>query len=346
MFYAMRGVHESRAEAFRAVGRFVDPTQQFTTDEPPILALHHGAWSRRMKSEVLELADWTQRTWAEPVELITNNIFAVCDDFIAKSFPRSRRTTAVLGDWAAAQYRGNMLFKPKPDELIVVPNPQDSDFFRPPSIAERRNARARLGLTTADKTVLRIGSPHDGKWSRQYVRLEGQLRREILLLVGAPTKLRSALSQKDKVRLLAPIDNDTAVRELYWAADVFAHDAARGESFGNVLLEALLCGLPVVYRGRPFRDNTPWEFIRLSNFNYRFISRAWRNEVLAKRRGRINDYDSCISQYSVTSLTRLLVDSKTMGRAPAQVPLLGRLAAFCLHNPVMAAVKQWRLDRL
>ena len=346
LFRPMRGIHPRRTAAFRAVGTVIDDYDDLRGTEPPLLSLHHGAWSKRMLTEVRSLAVWTESQWSVPLDIISNNIFAVSDRVIDQAFPRSRHTTAVLGDWAFAQYISNTAGTRRSAAVTVVPNPQDDAFFRPPSLQERDAARRRLQIPEGSKVVLRLGSPHEGKWSASYDQLVSALEDATLILVGSPESLRLRLRGKSGIRLIEPLGDDEAVRELYWAADVFAHDAVRGESFGNVIVEAMLCGIPVVYRGRPLRDNTPHEFVDLPGFYYCGSTRAWitvlsQQEALSSSRVLSNE----VGRYGVSQLSQLLRKTEEIGRVPVRLPLAARAVIFLLHNPLVAALKQARLNR-
>ncbi len=55
--------------------------------------------------------------------------------------------------------------------------------------------------------------------------------------------------------------DDTELRRYYGLMDVFVHAAEKGESFGMVLCEAMLSGLPVITLNTPLRDNSQIEVV-------------------------------------------------------------------------------------
>jgi hypothetical protein len=64
-----------------------------------------------------------------------------------------------------------------------------------------------------------------------------------------------------RVHVHPPVHGDDALRGAYNAVDVFAHAAKKGESFGMVLTEAMLCEVPVLTLGRLANDNSQSEVV-------------------------------------------------------------------------------------
>jgi hypothetical protein len=57
------------------------------------------------------------------------------------------------------------------------------------------------------------------------------------------------------------MNDDSALSGIYGSMDVFLHAARIGESFGMVLAEALLCGVPVISLSTPDKDNSQIEVV-------------------------------------------------------------------------------------
>ncbi len=72
---------------------------------------------------------------------------------------------------------------------------------------------------------------------------------------------RLPVSVRDNIIIKDPIENPTILRQLYQCMDVFLHAANQGETFGMVLAEAMLCGIPVVSLSSPYRDNSQLEVL-------------------------------------------------------------------------------------
>jgi len=245
---------------------------------PGLVHFHHGAFTPSVNGSFGELVATSMRPGHAPPALITKNVFAVRDR-ILDEWP-GRRLVGLPGRWASAQY--HLAAWPVRVPTAVVPNVQDAAFFREPTVRERDAARAKWNRG-AGRLVVRVGSPIADKWSGAYLPLARRIAREdadALVLVGPPPEIAASVGALGRVNVVDHISDDDVLRELYWAADVVALDARRGETFGNVIVESLLCGTPVVYRARPFRDNTPWELRGLSGFIYAEDDRAWLASVL------------------------------------------------------------------
>ena len=87
-----------------------------------------------------------------------------------------------------------------------------------------------------------------------------------LLLVGAPEGLLAGIGRlpegvRERVVSLPVTASDRRISECLTAMDGFLHLARIGESFGMVLCEAMLCGVPVVTLSTPLKDNSQLEVV-------------------------------------------------------------------------------------
>lgn len=347
-FLPLGGVHPARAEQINAIGTITSLSELSSDEAPQTVHFHHGAWSHDMRGQTHAFLEEVRRLgWGS--WLLTNNVFAV-DDSILRAWP-GERTVGVLGEWALAQYRCGRLPGSRPAAAVVIPNGQDTTTFRPPSVQERDEARARLGIGPGERVALRVGSPHADKWSRRYVDLVRARRSgERLVLVGAPRSLVDALPTSDAVVIEDAVSDDARLRALYWAADVFAHYAHRGETFGNVITEALLCGLPVVYRARPLRDNTPWELADVAGFHYCTSDAGWLAATRQVGRGTDQvDVEAVRERYGLPAVTERLLLAQRAGsgglsrRARSRLGAVDKVCVAARHNAPASIVKNLRV---
>jgi hypothetical protein len=343
---AIGGLHESRRASLAEAGILVeDDLESLRSEVWDLLHMHHGADSsatRQWTDAVLDSA-------GRDVVVLTHNVFGQA---LRASAP-PRTVVGLLGHWVALQYR--LQAPMRRERLRIVPNPQDFDFFRAPTPLEREQARRTLGIRDGAHVVLRLGSPIEEKWSATgYRNLVAQREGAVIRLIGVPPSLAGLGGEGIHVEA-APYSSDEAVRREYWAADVLAVWSRRGESFGNVLLEALGCRLPVVYKAVTTRDNTPHEFRGISGFSYVRGRREW---VRAATQAQGQKVDSAqLRPYARRTLTEQLatVVNGYDGNGDRLFELLSTAfarpiipnfpnvaAAALLHNPIMALVKSVR----
>jgi glycosyltransferase-like protein len=159
-------------------------------------------------------------------------------------------------------------------DSTVIHNGVDSARFHPPSLAERTEARARLGLE--DQWVfLNIGGIEPRKNSLRLLRAFQRVRRElaaqgrssVLVLAGGDTLLDYEAYRQEFLQVLAEselqVDRDifllgvvpeARLALLYQAADILTFPSVK-EGWGLVTLEAMAAGVPVLTSDLPvFRE--------------------------------------------------------------------------------------------
>ncbi|HEY5198274.1 MAG TPA: glycosyltransferase [Solirubrobacteraceae bacterium] len=138
----------------------------------------------------------------------------------------------------------------------VVPPGVDLERFTP---EDREGARARLGLTTSPfvavcvrRLVPRMGLDD---LIDAWIQVVAELPSGALLLIAGDGPMRGELQERiverkleGSVRLLGRID-DTALVDLYRAADVGVVPTRSFEGFGLVVIEAAACGTPTIVTG-------------------------------------------------------------------------------------------------
>ncbi len=143
------------------------------------------------------------------------------------------------------------------DRLRIVPSGVDCARFAPPSVEQRAQARARLGLDVSDVAIGAIGALVPRKGHRvllDAMTLAGQMNnadaarggRIRCLIAGAgPLAAELAgvareLGGQRRVTMLGALDDP---RTLLWALDLFAMPSLN-EGLGIAVLEAMACGYP------------------------------------------------------------------------------------------------------
>lgn len=145
--------------------------------------------------------------------------------------------------------------------LRVTPNGLDVARFHPPSRAERREARARLGLADEFYWILFVGFFSQEKGPEvlfdAWLRLRDRVPPTGVVFVGETDaqyhevdkaialRIRERAAALGLERMVCFTGAMADVTAAYHAADVFAMPSSR-EAFGMVLVEAMASGLPVV----------------------------------------------------------------------------------------------------
>lgn len=155
------------------------------------------------------------------------------------------------------------------NNIEIIPNPINTGKFYPPSTNERNLFRIKYKIPENAIVLLRVGQPIVAKWNIKIVDIYKDLSRKYenlyMVCVGAPNNVVSCfkkkIKEKSKLIFIDKIDNDNDLRICYGASDIFLHMARIGESFGIVLTEAMMCGIPVVSINTPYCDNSQSEVV-------------------------------------------------------------------------------------
>jgi L-malate glycosyltransferase len=147
---------------------------------------------------------------------------------------------------AVGDYLKDVLRIPESRRRVI---PNGVEPFEPVSVEERRRRRADWGLSDGTVLVAAAGRIHDGhKRISDTIRALARLRDVALIVIGdGPDRLQlqqlaRSLGIGARVRFLG-FRKD--VGELLSVADIFV-SASNRESFGQVIVEAMLASLPVV----------------------------------------------------------------------------------------------------
>ena len=140
-----------------------------------------------------------------------------------------------------------------PEQVVLIPNCVDTDYFRPPSAEEKAAKRESIDVAAGKTLALYVGRLEPVKGVDVLVRAWEQLPQAVrsgtlMLLVGDGTEREKLLQMIRSLGLQESVvvaGEKQNVRDYYWAADVFVLPS-RTEGLSGALNEAMACGLPVI----------------------------------------------------------------------------------------------------
>jgi glycosyltransferase involved in cell wall biosynthesis len=174
----------------------------------------------------------------------------------ADVYRRSRLYLAGPSRWMVDRALESMLAaglaEPGEAGARVIPNGIDVSIFRP---GDRAAARAALGLPADAGVLLFVAAGVAGNPFKDFATLKEALarlgradppvRRQPLVLLGIGSDAPAERLGAAEVRYVPWVRDAAALATYYQAADAYLH-AARAESFGLVVAEAMACGTPAV----------------------------------------------------------------------------------------------------
>lgn len=163
-----------------------------------------------------------------------------------KIYSRSKITLVAQSKWTLEQIRSSPLLGSF--DVHVIPYGLDADVFRP---INKETARDLLGLPQGVKILLftAVGLSSERKgWTylrKALLRLRMETNERVVFLTVGGSAIRDQMETGIEIIHLGQVNNDRLLTLVYNAADLYV-GASLVETFGQVFLEAMACGVPVV----------------------------------------------------------------------------------------------------
>lgn len=170
-----------------------------------------------------------------------------------------------LSSWALWLYtmRGGNQSK-----SVVVPYPVKCDNFIPASLDEVNKFKKQYNIPQDSFVIGRIGQTDHAKWSPMLIDVFNKLSKITpnlyLVIINAPHNVLQVAAKspfKKNIIHIPKIYGDKDLSIAYSVFDLMIHIAEKGESFGYVLAESILCKTPVITLSTPWADNSQGEVV-------------------------------------------------------------------------------------
>jgi len=174
--------------------------------------------------------DLSRKVWRKKIEIFSKlNIHIVCPS-----------------NWLAQAARESTIFKQFP--VSVIPNPLDTDFYRPGSKVDA----CKVLSISPDKRYILYGAMNaikdrnkgfaELKYCLQYYEKQFDTKDIEVLIFGSKEKAQFGLNHIATTDL--GVLNDQQLRAAYRASDVMVTPSL-SENLSNIIMESLACGTPV-----------------------------------------------------------------------------------------------------
>jgi glycosyltransferase involved in cell wall biosynthesis len=249
-------------------GTYQRSVQQALSWQPDVVHIHRpGLASPQTGSLLRKLKSAPRRASSAPAGVMETNVFGRVD------YSRDSECIDVhlqLSKWCLWRWtRWAGLQRSQPFS-VVLPNLVMHEEFQPASRQAREELRRQHGIPSRALVFGRIGSRIPSKWSDSifaaFDRYLAVNPEAWLLLVGLPDSLKRTIENlpdatRARITVIEYLHGAEALNAAYSAMDVFLHASQIGESFGMVLAEAALCGIPAITLSTPARDNSQIEVV-------------------------------------------------------------------------------------
>ena len=228
---------------------------------PNIIHIHRTGYADKLSAFIMsELKNPSKR-------IIETNVFARVDYSPARTLIDVH---LLLSKWCLWKWtHWSKGINPSPIGAIVPNSVVSTSFFKAKK-SETETFRRKHRIPKDCFLFGRVGQPLVAKWSSltiaAFKKIACKYNDAHLLLVGFPDELNNTINLipshiRKRITLIPFLKSDESLRICYSAIDIFIHAAKIGESFGMVLVEAMLCGCPVITLSTPAKDNSQLEVV-------------------------------------------------------------------------------------
>lgn len=210
-----------------------------------------------------------------------------------------------LSSWAAWLYimRGGSINKAK-----ILPNPINCSQFKKADVGCVNKFKDYYKIPRTAFVLGRIGQSHPGKWSLMLISAFNKIAKNnpnvYLVIVNPPTNIIKAAEKsnfKNRIIHIDKIIGDEKLATAYSSFDLMVHAAEKGESFGYVLAESILCGTPIITLNTPWADNSQAEVVQHLKGGYvvnseKGLISAILNYIKSPKKIKIDSGDNHVTQ--------------------------------------------------
>jgi glycosyltransferase involved in cell wall biosynthesis len=236
--------------------------------QPDVVHIHRdGYGDSRLSAMLIAAKGSARRGTVAPVGVVETNVFGRVDYSVDRT---CIDVHYLISRWCLWKWqRWSRILSPRPLGILMPNLVMHTEFSRRDSDS-RQKFRKAYGIPEHAYVFGRVGSLFEPKWSSiiftAFSAYAEKHDHVWLLLVGLPVELRPAVAAlsgdvRRRVVLIDFVHDDAVLRDVYGALDVFLHASRIGESFGMVLAEALLSGVPVITLSTPDKDNSQLEIV-------------------------------------------------------------------------------------